>query len=370
MDTTDTLNVHVFTDVPAAMFEKQFPGGRAEMNGVHFTFGLEIPEPIDALILFNRASYSLRTSLPKERVAYIAAEPEAIHNYALGFLNQFGLVVASTQRELGTRLWRTAPCWYWFAGIDFSKPKLRGYDFFSQLEPPLKQDKIAVVTSNKVATDYHRKRVRFLDALVEKIPEHLDIYGRGYKSIDDKADALLPCKYHLALENSGGPDTWTEKLADPLLCWAFPFYAGADNLEDYFPAGSFSYLDLDAPEKAATQLVQAIESGLWERSLEDLRTAREIILEKENIAVQLTTVAKMLCAQPVRSTKNLFVRSERSMWPEKGTRGSFGQWALRNSLMLFDKEIELKTVELRKRLEARRSAKRDLKLAKLEDSRK
>ena len=100
-----------------------------------------------------------------------------------------------------------ATCWYWFAGYDFSgRGAHRGYDWFKALKKPQnKEDKIAIVTSNKDYTQYHRKRMLLIDTLIDKIPDHIVVYGRGFKSIDDKADALLPYKFNLAVENGEGP---------------------------------------------------------------------------------------------------------------------------------------------------------------------
>ena len=130
------------------------------------------------------------------------------------------------------------------AADGFPKDSLKGVDWFSALEMPEKQDLISVVTSNKAFTHYQRKRIAFIEELTRLIPDRLVIYGHGQRSIDDKKDALLPYRYHLAIENCDGPDLWTEKLADPFLCGAFPFYAGCTNVESYFPAGSFEYIDL------------------------------------------------------------------------------------------------------------------------------
>ena len=250
------LRTHIFSDIPSGIFHKQFPGTLPELQGISFSFGLDIPPSgIDVLIVYNRASYSIRTHLPRSRTVFVAAEPDVIHPYKRRYLNQFGLVVSASEKKLETEQLRTVACWYWIAGIDYSNSsgsgKPKGYDYFTALAPGEKRDKISIVSSTKVFTEFHRKRVRFIEEIQRLIPEHLELYGRGYRSIGDKSDALLPCKYHLAIENGTGLDIWTEKLADPLLCWAHPFYAGCTNVEDYLPKGSFSYIDLDRPEHAA-----------------------------------------------------------------------------------------------------------------------
>ncbi|WP_217644015.1 glycosyltransferase family 10 domain-containing protein [Sulfitobacter marinus] len=246
---------------------------------------------------------------------------------------------------------------------------LRGYDHFASMPvPPQKHDKIAIVTSNKVHTEFHKSRLVFLEALMERIPEYLDVYGRGFKTIDDKADALWPHKYHIALENCTGRDTWTEKVADPFLCWSFPFYSGCTNLAEYFPEDSFLELDTTDPDKAAQTIKTSIETDLWSRSLPALTQARELILEKYNIAQQLVKLAQHLLTHDVKpaDAPRRWIWSERALWPEPSARGSIGQWALRNAIMLFDPGAELKTVGLRNSIEAARNRKRARKLAVLE----
>lgn len=158
-------------------------------------------------------------------------------------------------------------------------------------QPWLKEDKIAIVTSNKVHTEYHRKRMHFVNKLIEKIPDHIAVFGRGFKTIDDKADALLPYKYNLAIENGEGPHVWTEKLTDPWLCWAFPFYAGCSNVVDYFPQHSFGMINLDDRLAEANRMVNEMETGRWERARDAIAEAREKVLEEENIMILMARLA-------------------------------------------------------------------------------
>lgn len=344
------IKAHVFTDTSELSFLKQAPGALPRIGNVSFTFGTEVADDADVLIAFNRASYTIKTHVPKERTIFIAAEPDVIHPYSCRFLNQFGLVLTTTQKPLKTEKRHRAPCWYWWAGFDFSgQENHRGYDWFKPLTPPEKQDKIAIVTSTKVHTEYHRKRMRFIETLIQEIPEHIEVYGRGFKPIGDKADALLPCKYNLAIENGGGPHVWTEKLTDPWLCWSFPFYAGCSNVEDYFPADSYDRVDLDDPVQEAQRMIQDIQNGRWESAYAAIEKAREKVLEQENVMILMANLAIEAAARPVESQPNSprYIWSERSLWPEKGCRGSLPDWALRNAILLFEPEAETKTKSLR-----------------------
>ncbi len=367
---------HVFTDAPIGAFYKQFPGNIPSLKGVSFSFGLDVPQSdIDVLIVYNRASYTIRTHLPRCRTVFVAAEPDVIHRYKRSYLNQYGLVLSASDTKLETDKWQMAACWYWIAGIDYSKPTelgfVKGYDYFAALEPGDKCDKISIVSSTKVYTEYHRKRVRFIEEMQRLIPEYLELHGRGYSSIGDKADALTPCKYHLAIENGSGPHTWTEKLADPLLCWAFPFYAGCTNVEDYLPKGSYCYIDLNRPEGAARKMTELLQGGLWQRAQADLAEARRRILNQYNLSFLLAELTRRALNKPLTNSDKgpTRLRSERSLWPEKGARGGFADYLIVNAAMLIDKQVELKSIGMRRKLELKRSLRRRRRLEVLEKSR-
>ena len=86
---------------------------------------------------------------------------------------------------------------------------------------------ISSVVSNKNRLKWHKLRLDLIFSLKSKIPE-IDIFGRGFNVIPDKANSLIKYKYHIASENSySGP---SEKLWDPLLCNCIVFYAGNLNL--------------------------------------------------------------------------------------------------------------------------------------------
>ncbi len=281
--TQASARVHVYTVEPAEHFEKQFPGSTPVLNGRNYTFGPDIPASADALIVFNRTHVTMKTPLPRGRTAIIAAEPEVIFDYKKRYLEQFGIVVTTSHKELRADTWRTATCWYWYAGINFDHPsdgrRMRGYDFFEALETPEKTDKISIVTSDKTLTDFQRRRLAFIEQITQRIPDHLEVFGRGIREVPDKADALLPYKYHIALENCGGVNTWTEKFADPVLCWTLPFYSGCENLAEFFPPASYFQIDLDDPAKAADDMVECVNSVLWERSLDDMAKARDVVFK-------------------------------------------------------------------------------------------
>lgn len=342
-----TLHAHIFTDIDPRLWLKQTPCKRSEFDGVRFTVGLDIDQNADVLVVYTRASWSVPTTLPKKRTIFIAGEPEDIHPYSAAFLNQFGTVIAPGEKPLTTEQIDHNYCSIWFVGVDFENlDAALGYDHFKALQAPPKDDKISIVTSTKASTEYHRKRLAFIDILKDKIPDHIQLYGRGHKPIADKMDAMLPHKYHLALENGAGKYSWTEKLSDPLLCWALPFYAGCVNIQDELPADSIVPINLDDPDAAINAMMRAREDNLWDQRKNTLAKTRDLILHDFNIMGLIARLTKDK-AHLSNEQEPRLIRAERSLWPEKGARGSVPLYLLRSALLALNPNIELRAAKMK-----------------------
>lgn len=367
------LHAHIFSNISQKLLFKQSPEFSPEIDGVRFTSGLNIPNDIDVLLMYTRASYSVKTSLARNRTIFYAGEPDVIHPYSTRFLNQFGTVVTTSQKPLATRKDQGAVYSMPFVGInfaDFDNPLPLTY--FEDLPCPKKDDRISIVTSTKAHTDYHRARLKFISYLCEKIPDQIVLYGRGHKSVDDKKDALLDHKYHIALENGGGPDVWTEKLTDPMLCYAHPFYYGCTNVESYFPSGSFTHINITDPDAAISKMMRAREQKTWENNRVDLDEGRRRAIHDYNLMrnfARLTREAIALDEATEKANRPWIIRSERSLWPETGTRGSIPEFILRRVLQLFNPEIELRFSGVMRHLDERKSVRRALKQAQIEAER-
>lgn len=352
--------IHVFTDELAFTLLKHLPQNHPAFRSFEFVVGLNHPKDSDAVVFWNRSEISLTLSLPKSRIAYVAAEAEDVREISSRFLNQFGYVHSPTAKPLETHHVRKSPCWPWLAGVSFAdrtrKAETKGYDFFAAFEPPEKISKVSVITSKLATQPIHVKRLEFLKRLQEIIPEYLEVFGRGIRPVDDKMEALTPFKYHLALENTLLPHAWTEKISDPFLCWCHPFYVGPKNVDEYFPDGSFTPLDMDDPEGAARTIVDAIENDKWSANLENLNQARRIILDDQNAGQVLLNAVEVLLSNPAGDHGRHRISSDMSLLAEKKTAGQLFAWAAINVLQLFDRECEVKFWRkrvLRKRGEAR-----------------
>lgn len=366
-----TLRAHIFTNINPAMFWRLSRDFSRNVQGVNMSIGMDIPNDIDVLIVYGRASYSIPTTLPASRTIFMASEPDVIHRYKRQFLNQFGQVLTTSDADLTTHKLFENYCALPFVGVNFADME-KSRNLFSLRDIPSadKNDKISIVTSNKAHTEFHKARLAFLEAIKEKIPEHIVVYGRGFKSIDDKADALLPHKYHIALENGGGDFTWTEKLSDPLICRTLPFYHGCPNVADDLPAGAIDRIDITDVDAVINQMMAARRDDLWAKRLPQIEAARELIFTKFNIMNKFAELTHRAVALPTVHTpeKMRLIRSERSFWPEPGCRGSIGETLLRRGLLAVDPKIELRASKLHKKIEARRIARRKAKFAKIEST--
>ena len=363
------IHAHVFTTVEPQLLLKQSPGMADELDGVRFTFGIEVPRDCDVLIVHTRASFSVPTTLPKQRTVFIAGEPDVIHPYNPAFLDQYGTVLTTSPKPLSTHKLRENYCAPWFAGIDFrtfpSTVDIKGLDWFRQLLVPEKQSRISVITSGKTGTEFHRKRLRFIALLREQMSDLVDFYGFGGNAVPDKKDALLPYRYHIALENGTGDYTWTEKLSDPLLCWAFPFHAGCENIADDLPVASFAKIDLDDPEGSVARIRKAVDDEAWSKAQLAIAEARELIMTRFNLMYLFVRLAKSAVAampEMPASRPRRVIYSERSYRPGPGERGSLAEATLRSAALAVDPRIELRIAHLRERKDALKSWWRNRKL--------
>lgn len=223
-------------------------------------------------------------SCPPQNSILVTTEPSSIKAYGKDFAGQFGHILTSQ------------PAWalphpqrhfqqaanHWFYGSGSQKWMARE----EMLRGPTEADKAhtisTIYSSKRQWHTMHAQRFAFIQRMRELLPE-MDVFGRGATPMDDKADALAPYRYHLAVENHIGPHHITEKLTDAFLGRCLPFYAGAPNTADYFPADSFVPIDIRDPEGAARTIHAAISADAWAQRLEAIDEARRRTLEEHHV---------------------------------------------------------------------------------------
>ena len=266
-------------------FLRRFPGGVPVWGRCHFLLDTETCD-YDWLVVYDDLPpvgpqrFSTREeplACPSSHTLLVTAEPSTIKVYGSLFLAQFEHVLTSQEpwviRHPGAIF--SQPALLWFYG----RSDERGSFDHMILHPPVeKTAMISTVCSSKQQTHtLHQARYRFVQKLRPLLSE-MDVFGHGVRPIADKAEALDPYRYHIAMENHVCRHHWTEKLADAFLGLCLPFYHGCPNAEDYFPDDSFIRIDIRRVEESAERIRQAIRDHEYERRLPAIHEARRRVL--------------------------------------------------------------------------------------------
>lgn len=267
----------------------------------------------DSLVVVEEVSEELLTRIPRERRIFFVSEPYTVKKYPQEFLAQFGMMVCpyKIRDYKGKQIFHPSQLSWWFGAntlYAFDNTKNVEADSMSYaehvaLKPPTKDRVISVICSNKTMTREHDKRVGFVEILKRHFQERLDVFGRGQPvapngrggPIDDKAEAILPYRYHIALENNAIDGFWTEKLADCYLGYAFPIYGGCRDVGKYFPEGSYRAIDMERPEAAIEIIEDVLAQDPYQERLRDVIAARHKVLTEYN---RLFLAAKLVAELP------------------------------------------------------------------------
>lgn len=292
---------------------RQTPGGTGCWGDVQFRLN-EISAADDLLIVYDDLGAPIETTLPPTRRVLVVPEPLDMRLYPTGYLDQFGVVIAPMAVPgVRGRLIRSPVGLPWHFGVDKSgggRPAPVRYDYTALAALPPPADKLpllSAVISTKMGNARHRARVALVRALSDRLGERFKLFGKGFREVDDKAEAILPYAYHLAIENNADENFFTEKLTDAYLGWSLPIYSGCPNVERFFPADSLVRFDLDAAD-ALDRIVAALDQPIDAHRLTALAEARRRTLEVENTFARLASHALALVDDhpPPRRRYDLF----------------------------------------------------------------
>jgi hypothetical protein len=271
---------------------RQTPDAAGVWGAHRFVLNPEPATPLDWLVVYDDLAAPLSTPVPVARRICIISEPPGVKTYPPRFLNQFGHVI-SPFPVAGCRgnliLSHSALPWHFGMNRQDETQTFATLEAFAALRCPDKLPKLSVVCSDKIITPEHRQRLVFLDKLKQALGERVVHFGRGFQAINDKAEAILPYQFHLALENNRFERGWTEKLADAYLGWAFPVFSGGLGLAADFPGAAFRAVDIDDHDGAIAAIVRLLATpGFYADSLPHLAEARRRILEQHNVFALLS----------------------------------------------------------------------------------
>ena len=286
----ETIRVKFLARINSREWLRQLPDNSARWGNCEFIFDPQ-ERHYDWLVVYDDLPprederFSLREenlACPQQHTILVTTEPSSIKVYGNAYTAQFGSVLTSQEAwalKHPARIY-SQPALHWFYGV--GKHHQISYDTMLNTQAMQKTRTLSTVCSNKKQKHtLHNKRYYFVQELQQRL--QLDVFGHGVRDMDDKAEALDPYRYHIAIENHVGLHHWTEKLSDAFLGFTLPFYFGCPNAADYFPEQSFIPIDINDVDEACSIISTAIENDEYNKRLPFIIEARKRVLEQYNI---------------------------------------------------------------------------------------
>lgn len=98
---------------------------------------------------------------------------------------------------------------------------------------------VSMIASNKSWAAGHRRRLE----MVHKFRNAVDLYGRGFNTLDHKEDGLRDYMFSIAIENEKYDTYFTEKLTDCFACGTIPIYYGSRRVSDLFNPDGIIFIE-------------------------------------------------------------------------------------------------------------------------------
>ncbi len=250
---------------------RQTPDSNGVWEGIQFTFN-EVDE-CDYIVVINHPTKDIKVKCRKGgRILLIQEPPYERNNYLTPYFRYFDKIICAFDQNTGNILNNQAALpWH----INKTFDELSELTFNKQK----KNDRVSFITSNKNFYPEHTIRLNFIKFMNDQSFD-FDLFGSGFKPLKDKFDGIFDYKYTLAAENYIAKDYFTEKIIDAFLSWTMPIYYGCTNITNYFPPESMIQVDLKNPQVALAKIKYAITNKLWDKNIEAIKEARDLVLNK------------------------------------------------------------------------------------------
>ena len=115
---------------------------------------------------------------------------------------------------------------------------------------------VSIIASAKRDTEGHQLRHKII---AESGRDDLALFGRGYREIPYKLEALKDFQFSFVIENSRLDCYFTEKLIDCLLTGTVPVYYGCPSIGKFFNTDGFLFLNnINELKDVENQLTEAL----------------------------------------------------------------------------------------------------------------
>lgn len=272
------------------------PDGISEDGNFKFFINDFDCEP-DFLVVNGKAVREPATfKVPKQRTILLTDEPFSVLEYPKGYYRQFGTVITNQEEIFSykdTSVIHTHTFLPWYVGMtwenDHSNRITLNYNDIKNANPE-KTKLISVVSSFKTFSGGHVARRRFVNKLIERYGDKLDVFGEKVNDFCDKWDVTAPYKYQIVIENCRNKNYWTEKIGDCFLSNTYPIYFGCNNINDYFNEKSYTEIDIHNPEKAMEIIDDVINEDLFSKRQSELQQSKLKVLDNYNMFNRLAEI--------------------------------------------------------------------------------
>jgi hypothetical protein len=188
--------------------------GDLNLSPTHFEW--HRGEQISDLVVVTESCFHLvDTLVEKHKIALIlepaCIQPKAYEEMKAGLWQKFEFVLTHDDELLNA----IPNGWRYVFGGSWIRPADR------QIYPKTKG--ISIIASEKNFAPGHKMR----HEIIKRFGDRIDVYGRGYKPIENKIEGLRDYRYHIVVENTGPGTFLTEKLLDAFATGCIPIYCGA-----------------------------------------------------------------------------------------------------------------------------------------------
>ena len=283
------LAINFVTDIDFKLLERQ----QVSDKRVQFFYSTSPAE--DALNVIYGAQSDKYDGFDRRSAFFVVTEPPEIHRWRPRDLIGYRLVLGPYYSYLVTlsNFFPVYGIYPWRLGVahelgrhapTLTKTNLMSADFPNR-------NLVSTVMSLKSRTGLQRKRIQLCNFLEKKIDDFV-VFGRDTNPVEDKFDALIAGRFHLAVENASHFGFFTEKLTDPLLVGNTVFYGGHPwSIPGLNPASIVS-IDVENPRAVLDQIKRMRDEPQSEEEVSARAHNRFAVMATLNIHRQVIRAAE------------------------------------------------------------------------------
>lgn len=232
------------------------------------------PYSIDDTVIFTDKNLKSVNPNIKTKIAWLLESPEITkdsYNWMKSNYNNFEYVF-TFDRELLEMSDKFIMCPIGGCWIEPGKQKI--YD---------KNKNISIIASGKKNTIGQKMRHDMISQI-----NSIDVYGRGYKVVENKLEALQDYRYSIVIENVKKDYYFTEKLIDSFMTGTIPIYYGCPSISDFFDVrGMIIVNSVDDLRKKMYELTEENYNSMKEHIKINFEKAKSFLIAEDIIYKEL-----------------------------------------------------------------------------------